>query len=172
MEISLRQCSVDMGKKEYDMLQTILSVDNGFNNPAYGLSYPDYQEWLCKEDGYSKGKNLLAYWSPVTTYFLYIDEVPVGYGRIRHCSSEYLEKVLGVGNLGYGISKNQRGKRYGNILFSELLKKCRDFGYKKIRLYPYKKNEATLKIMLKNGGKIVGEFQKEKYIVELIVPDR
>lgn len=170
MEIDLRQLSGDMGKAEYDMLQTILSAENGFTNPAYGLSYSDYQEWLHKEDNYSRGENLPACWLPVTTYFLYIDGVPVGYGRIRHLSSEYLENVLGIGNLGYGISKNQRGKGYGNILFAELLKKCREFGYQRIRLFPYKQNEATLKIMLKNGGKIVGEFQEEKYIVELIVP--
>ena len=39
-KIELKQLSLDMGKAEYDMLQEIPAVENGFTNPAYGLSYP------------------------------------------------------------------------------------------------------------------------------------
>ena len=99
---------------------------------------------------------------------MYIDKIPVGYGRIRHSSSEYLETVVGAGNLGYAVSEQYRGKGYGNLLFEELLNKCKDFGYSKIKLFPHKDNEATVKIMLKNGGKIMGEFKENKYII--IIP--
>ena len=119
MKIELKQLSVDMAEKEYDMLQDILDIENGFTNPAYGLSYGDYKKWLQQEDDYSRGENLPYNWVPCTTYFLYIDDVPVGYGRIRHTSNEELEKIKGVGNFGYGISKKYRGKGYGNILFSK-----------------------------------------------------
>ena len=165
MKVELRKLSLDMSEKEYNMLQDILDEENGFTNPAYQLSYEDYKKWLKKEDDYSRGDNLPEGWIACTTYFLYIDDVPVGYGRIRHHSNQYLEKVKGVGNFGYGIAKKYRRKGYGNILFSELLKKCRDFGYEEIKLFPYKNNIATLKVMEKNGGKIIGEFNKEKYIV-------
>ena len=94
-----------------------------------------------------------------------IDDIPVGYGRVRHSSSEYLENVVGAGNLGYGISKEYRGKGYGNILFKELLKKCKEHGYKEIKLFPLKTNEATIEIMMKNGGKIIGDFKGEKHII-------
>lgn len=134
-------------------------------NPAYQLSYEQYREWLQKEDDISKGINMPEGWIPATTYFLYINDVPVGYGRVRHSSSEYLENSIGAGNLGYGISKEYRGKGYGNILFTELLKKCKDFGYTEIKLFPLKSNEATVKIMLRNGGKIVGNFKDEKHII-------
>ena len=75
-----------------------------------------------------------------------------------------MPKVLVAGEIGYGISKDYRGKGYGNILFKETLKKCKAFGYEKITLFPHKDNEATIKIMLKNGGKIIGEFNNEKII--------
>ena len=45
---ALKQLSVDMGKPEYDMLQGISAVENGFTNPAYSLSYDEYKEWLRK----------------------------------------------------------------------------------------------------------------------------
>lgn len=165
MKIELKQLSIEMSEKEYDMFQNILAEENGFTNPAYKLSYEEYKLWLIQQDDYSRGENLPDGWIPCTTYLLYIDDVPVGYGRIRHSSNEYLEKVKGVGNFGYGISKKYREIGYGNILFYELLKKCKDFGYKQIKLFPHKNNEPTLKIMMKNNGKIIGEFGKEKYIV-------
>ena len=165
IKVELKQLSIDMDKAEYDMLQGIVDLENGFSNPAYNLSYEEYKKWLQKEDDISKGINMPKGWIPATTYFLYINDVPIGYGRIRHSSSEYLETIVGAGNLGYGVSKEYRGKGYGNILFKELLKKCKEYGYNEIKLFPLKTNEATIKIMIKNGGRIIGNFKEEKYIV-------
>ena len=165
MKIELKQLSIEMSKIEYEMFQDILSEENGFTNPAYELTYEEYKLWLIEQDNHSRGENLPKGWVPCTTYLLYIDNVPVGYGRIRHWSNEELEKIKGVGNFGYGISKKYRKMGYGNILFCELLKKCKDFGYTQIKLFPHKDNEPTLKIMMKNNGKIVGKFGEKKYIV-------
>ena len=169
MKVELKQLSLEMGKREYNMLQGISNGENGFYNPACNISYEEYREWLKKEDDMSKGINLPEGWIPATTYFLYIDDEPVGYGRVRHASSEYLETVVGAGNLGYAIAKEYRGKGYGNILFQELLKKCREIGYEEIKLFPLKSNIATVKIMVKNGGEIIGEFNHEKHIIRIPV---
>lgn len=169
MKIELKQLNVNMGKQEYEMLQDILDVENGFVNSAYNLSYKEYKQWLKELDAHSKGINLPEGWIPYTTYIIYIDDIPVGYGRVRHSSTEYLETVAGVGNLGYGISKKYRGKGFGNILFKELLKKCKEHGYSEIKLFPLKSNEITVKIMLKNGGKIIGDFKNEKHIIVIPV---
>lgn len=165
MKIELKQVNVNMGEQEYEMLQGILKVENGFTNPAYNLSYKEYKKWLQDTDNHSKGIDLPEGWIPYTTYILYIDDVPVGYGRVRHSSSEYLETVVGAGTLGYGISKQYRRNGYGNILFKELLKKCGEYGYNEIKLFPLKSNEATVRIMINNGGKIIGDFKKEKHII-------
>ena len=161
------EISLDMGKAEYDMLQEIPAVENGFTNPAYGLSYDEYKEWLRTTDGHSRGIGLPEGWIPYTTYILYVDGIPVGYGRVRHSSSEYLETVVGAGNLGYGIAKKHRGKGYGSILFTELLKKSKEIGYTEIKLFPMKSNEPTVRIMLKNGGQIIGDFKDLKYIIRI-----
>ena len=166
-DIELKQLSLDMGKPEYDMLQGISAVENGFTNPAYDLSYDEYKEWLRITDNNSRGIDLPEGWIPYTTYVLYVDGIPVGYGRVRHSSSEYLETVVGAGNLGYGIAKEFRGKGYGSVLFKELLKKCKEIGYKEIKLFPMKSNEPTVKIMLKNGGQIIGDFKDLKYIIRI-----
>lgn len=133
------------------------------------MTFEEYKKWLIDVDNHSKGVDLPRWWNPYTTYFLYADNIPVGYGRVRHASSEYLEKVLGVGNLGYGIAEKYRGNGYGNILFKELLNKCREIGYKKIKLFPSKNNIPTIKVMQKNRGSIIGEFDDKKYIMEFLL---
>ena len=166
--IELRASNKNLGMAEYEMLQTIENGENGFMNEVYGMSFEEYKKWLANQDDFSQGKNLSQGWIPFTTYFLYDNNIPIGTGRIRHETSEYLQKVVGAGEIGYGISKTYRGKGYGNILFKEILKKCKeDFGYKKITLFPHKDNQATIKIMLKNGGKIIGDFKEEKIIIEI-----
>ena len=44
MKIALKQINIDMGLQEYEMLQGILKVDNGFTNPAYDLTYAEYKK--------------------------------------------------------------------------------------------------------------------------------
>ncbi|MBO4591645.1 MAG: GNAT family N-acetyltransferase, partial [Eubacterium sp.] len=67
----LKQLSLDMGKPEYEMLQRIPAVENGFTNPAYNLSYDEYKEWLQITDNNSRGIDLPEDWIPYTTYVLY-----------------------------------------------------------------------------------------------------
>ena len=64
--ILLKQLSFYMGKPEYDMLQGISAVENGFTNPAYNLSYDEYKEWLRITDNNSIGKDLPEGWIPYT----------------------------------------------------------------------------------------------------------
>ena len=165
--IELRQSSKKLGKAEYDMLQGIIDGENGFMNKVYGMSFDEYKKWLIEQDEHHLGQNLPEGWIPDTTYFLYDNNIPIGIGRIRHETNDYLQKVLGAGEIGYGISRNYRGKGYGSILFKELLEKCKEFGYKKVTLFPHKNNQATIRIMLKNGGKIIGNFNDEKIIIEI-----
>lgn len=165
--IELRQLTLDLGIAEYEMLQDIKNNENGFMNIVYGMSFEEYKQWLKEENDHHSGLNLPEGWIPYTTYFLYDNNTPVGIGRIRHGSNDYLQNVIGAGEIGYGISKKYRGKGYGNILFQLLLKKCKDFGYDNITLYPHRNNDATIKIMLKNGGKFIREFNKEKIIIEI-----
>jgi predicted acetyltransferase len=172
MKVELKQLSIIMGTKEYAMLQRLMSCENGFTNPACGLSYLEYKNWLVQEDRRSRGIDLPDGWVPYTTYILYIDGLPVGYGRVRHVTNQYLEHVAGVGAFGYGIAAPHRNKGYGTILFTELLKKCQDFGYRNVKFFPHRDNVASLNIMHKHGGTVIGDFNEMKVIVSLPLPQQ
>ena len=114
--------------------------------------------------------NLPENFIPQTTYFLYVDGQPVGIARIRHYSSDYLEKQ-GVGNFGYGIAKPYRGKGYGNVLFANVLTKCKALGYSKIKSFVSIENIASNKVFIKNSAKFLGTFNGVKNIYETQIID-
>ncbi len=166
MKTELIRLSLENGLDEYSMLQEIGRDEYGFSNEANGMSYDEFKGWLQQQEDYAKGLNLPEGWIPQTTYFLYVDDKPVGIGRIRHYSNELLEQ-RGVGNLGYGITKPYRGKGYGDKLFGLLLKQCKALGYSSIKLFPYKDNVATNKVMLRHGARLIGTLNGEKNIYEI-----
>lgn len=94
--IELKQSNKDLGIAEYEMLQGIENGENGFMNEVCGLSFKEHKKWLENQDDFSFGKNLPRGWIPYTTYFLYDNNIPIGIGRIRHETSEYLQTVIGA----------------------------------------------------------------------------
>jgi len=168
MEIELRQLSIENGIDEYSMLQEIEGNEYGFSNEVNGMSLDEYKEWLIREDGYSKALNLPENYIPQTTYFLYVNARPVGIARIRHYSSDFLEKQ-GVGNFGYGIAKPHRGKGYGHVLFIHVLAACKTLGYTKIRSFVHIDNAASNRVFVKNGAKWLGTFDGIKNIYETTI---
>ncbi len=168
MSIELRELSMENDIAEYNMLQDIDANENGFTNEVKGMTFEQYKEWLIKQNDYSKSKNLPDNFIPQTTYFLYVDNQPIGIGRIRHYSADFLEKQ-GVGNFGYAIAKSYRGKGYGDKLFLNILEKCKLFGYSKIRSYVHVDNIPSNKVFINNGAELVGVFNGIKNIYETVI---
>lgn len=166
MQAELKALSLQNGLDEYGMLQDIGRQEYGFTNDVQGMPYDVYRQWLAREDGYARGVNLPAGWIAQTTYFLYIDRRPVGIGRVRHESSELLER-RGVGNVGYGVARAFRGRGYGSILFAGLLDRCRALGYDAIKVFPAIENAATNRVIQKNGGILFGTLNGEKNIYRI-----
>lgn len=168
MNIELRQLSLENDISEYNMLQDIDANENGFTNEVNGMPFEQYKEWLIQQDDYSKLQNLPENFIPQTTYFLYTDNQPIGIVRIRHYSAEFLEKQ-GVGNFGYGIAKSYRGNGYGNILFINVLKKCKLFGYSRIKSFVHVDNVVSNKVFINNGAVLLGVLNGIKNIYETTI---
>ncbi len=168
MSIELRQLSKENGLAEYDMLQDIDANEYGFTNEVKGMTFEEYKEWLVNQDDYSKARNLPENFIPQTTYFLYVDDQPVGIARIRHSSADFLEKQ-GVGNFGYGIAKSHRGKGYGDILFKKVMEKCKLHGYSKVKSFVHVDNIASNKVFIRNGAVHLGVLNGIKNIYETVI---
>lgn len=149
--IELQKLSPSDGRDIYDMLQAIPKNENGLINHANGMTYEEYKEWLVKKQTESEQTGLMDGWKvPSTTYWLYVDGVPVGFGNVRNFLTEALKKA--GGNIGYGIAPSYRGKGYSNVLLRLLLQKAHEAGIDKALLTIHSDNIPSLAAAMANGG--------------------
>ena len=150
--IELKKLSVDDGSDIYNLLQDIPIEENGYHNGANGLTYEEFKEWLIRKDQNDKQVGLVDGWRvPETTYYLYVDGIPVGIGSIRHFLTDSLREV--GGHIGYCISPKYRLNGYGKQLLKHLIIEARKLGIKDILVTTNLDNYASQKVILANGGK-------------------
>lgn len=162
--IELKKLSANDGKNIYNLLQEIPREENGLLNKANGLSFEEFQNWLKAKQIESEQKGLVDGWKvPSTTFWLYVDDVPVGFGNLRHFLTEALRNA--GGNIGYGIAPQFRGKGYGNILLKLLLQEARKIGLEEVLLTVHLDNISSKKVALANGGVILKETEERYFIL-------
>lgn len=99
---------------------------------------------------------------PSTTFGLYADGIPVGFGSVRHFLTEALSKA--GGHIGYGIAPQFRGKGYGNEILKLLLNKAYEIGIEKVLVTVHLDNIASQTVALANGGVITERTDKRVLI--------
>lgn len=161
--IQLKRLSIDDGNDIYCMLQEIPAEENGLINKANGLTFDEFKEWLIGKHANSEQIGIVDGWKvPSTTYWLYVDGIPVGFGSVRQFLTDAL-RIAG-GNIGYGIAPQYRGKGYGNEMLSLLLKEARRSGMDKVLLTIHTDNAASIAVALANGGIITDKTDERIYI--------
>lgn len=161
--LELKKLSVDDGFDVYKMLQEIPSEENGLLNKANGLTFDEYKEWLIAKQRDAEQKGIVDGWKvPSTTFWLYADSVPVGFGSIRHFLTEALSQA--GGHIGYGIAPQFRGNGYGNEILRLLLKKADEIGLEKVLVTVDLDNIASQAVALANGGVITGRTDESVLI--------
>ena len=151
----IRQLSVNDGYDVYEMLKRIGREENHFQNPVHDMNYEEYKEWLIEQDDWSKEENLPEGYSGQTSFWMYVNDKPVAFGKIRHTLNEN-SRIVG-GNIGYAVDPLHRGKGYATIILSELLKIANNMGIKEKLLTVEKFNYASKKVIEKNGGYVFKE---------------
>jgi len=161
--LELKRLSVNDGPDIYEMLQEIPSEENGLINKANGLTYDEYKEWLIKKHKDSEQEGIVDGWKvPSTTFWLYANGVPVGFGNVRHFLTDALSKA--GGHIGYGIAPRFRGKGYGNEILRLLLNQAKAIGIKKALVTVHLDNIASQAVALANGGVITEKTDKRVLI--------
>ncbi|MFB0919489.1 MAG: GNAT family N-acetyltransferase [Oscillospiraceae bacterium] len=162
MNYELRKLSINDGRDVYEMLQEISKDENGFENSVNGLSFDEYSLWLKRSIDMSNAIGLESWMVPQTTFWLFVEGVPVGFGKIRHYLTDKL-KAEG-GHVGYAIRPNQRGKGYGKLLLNLLLAEANKMGIENILVTVRNENKPSLKVALANGGVIDKVDEGRHYI--------
>ena len=163
MMLELKRLSVDDGLDIYTMLQEIPTEENGLINKANGLTFDEYKEWLIVKQRDSEQEGIVDGWKvPSTTFWLYADGIPVGFGSVRHFLTESLRKA--GGNIGYGIAPAFCGKGYGKELLKLLLNEAKEMGIDKVLVTILLDNIASQAVAIANGG-VVTERTDERVFI-------
>lgn len=163
VDAELRKCCPCDGEDIYKMLLTIPADENGFINDVFGKTFDEYKLFLQKQYESSMQVGLSDGWKvPQTTYWLYVDGVPVGISKVRHFLTDALLKS--GGNIGYAVAPEFRGRGYGKLLLKLTLAECPAKGLKKVLITADADNIPSIKTAVANGGIIEKEENGEKYI--------
>lgn len=85
-------------------------------------------------------------------YWLYDNDKPIGYGKLRHRLNNNLLEL--GGHIGYVIRPSERRKGYGTRLLAELVKKANEKNISRVLLTCDEANLASRSIIESNHGEL------------------
>lgn len=162
--IYIKEANYEDIEKEYLFIRDMPIDENGMTNEWYGISREEFEDIALKQMiAFSKGEDLPEGYVPETYLFLWDDDEIVGHFRIRHYLCESLR--VGAGHIGYCVKKECRGKGYGKEGLHLTLQIARTIiPEDEIYLRVNRDNTPSLRVMLHNGGYIVGEDEMKYYV--------
>lgn len=157
--IHIREANFDDIEAEWKLVRDMPENENGYVNRFHCIGRQAFDKALYEMIEWSNGIGLPSGYVPDTTLFIWNDLELIGQARVRHRLTDQLRN--GSGHIGYWIAPQFRNKGYG----TEALRLILDFAEKtvpeeEIYLRVGRDNAASLRIIIKNGGRI--ETQDEK----------
>ena len=162
--IRLKALNREDMEAEWRFVRDMPADENGLTNPYAGISREDFENRAFPAmTDMTAGKNLPEGYVPETFLFLWKDGEIIGQYRIRHYLCESLR--TGAGHIGYFIAKPYRGKGYGTEGLRLTLEEARRIvPEEEFYLRVNRDNPASLRVMLKNGGRIAGQDGGHYYV--------
>ncbi len=154
--LDLKRYNTDI-EKEWAFVRDMPEDENGLTNSLHGIPREEFEEKAIPEMiNQEKGVDMPDWMVPQTILYLWDNNEIVGQFRIRHYLTEALKN--GAGHIGYFVKKEYRGKGYGTEGLRLTLDVARDIVTEdEFYLRVNKDNQASLRVMQKNEGRIVGE---------------
>lgn len=153
MKVHLKELQPIEEQNVFEMVLEIGEGENGFGNSLKARNLEEFRETLMKNNEYSRGINIRENFVPQTTYILFIDGYPVGYGKLRHYLNEILKEH--GGHIGYTIRPSERGKGYGNLILTEIIKKAVEMRIKEVLLTCNEGNKPSRRVIEYNKGQLL-----------------
>lgn len=155
MKYEIRNISIDMGQKEFDMYQDIPKEEVGSSNIIKGKTFEEFKEILKK---YKNEETVINKEINSTTnrYIFYADGEPIGEIGIRTTLNDFWLKR--GSQIFYKIRENMRNQGYGTKMLELALIECRKLGMAKVCLNCNNQNIASKRVIEKNGGKLLFNY--------------
>lgn len=164
MALLLKETNREDLDAEWRFVRDMPEDENGLTNAWHGVSREEFASVaLPRALAWAKGEELPEGIVPETQFYLWADGEIVGQFRLRHRLNEALRR--GAGHVGYYVAPPFRGRGYGTEGLRLTLEKA--FAVvpeEEIFLRLLRSNRASLRVMEKNGGRVVGEDEEHLYV--------
>ena len=162
--LSLKPANPDDAEQEWRFVAAMPTDENGLLNQWHGVSRQEFEtKALPQMLRFAEGVDLPDGFVPQTFLFLWQDDEIVGQFRVRHFLNDALR--TGAGHIGYYIDKEYRGRGFATEgLRLTLAYAANIIPEEEFFLRVTKNNPASMRVMLKNGGSIVGETEENIFV--------
>ena len=137
-------------------------IDNGektINGSELLDQMESYDDWLKSVQDNASSDTVNPSWVVTDTYFAFDEnDRIIGIIDLRHELNGFLKDF---GNSGYSVRPTERRKGYATQMLRLILERAHQIGMEKIQLSVERSNEASVKTILKNGGKYERSFTFE-----------
>ena len=137
-------------------------IDNGettINGSELFDQMDSYDDWLKSVQDNASSDTVNPSWVVTDTYFAFDEnDRIIGIIDLRHELNDFLKDF---GNSGYSVRPTERRKGYAMQMLKLILERAHQIGMEKIQLSVERSNEASVKTILKNGGKYERSFTFE-----------
>lgn len=152
MKIELKELSINDGKDVYEMILEIGLGENGFTNSFPTNSFEEFKSSLARLVEVAKGINLIEGYVPQTIYWLYANDRPVAFGKLRHHLNEKLQEY--GGHVGYIVRPSERGKGYGKLFLAEVVKAAKNNQIDELLITIDEDNQRSRRVIEGNNGQM------------------
>ncbi len=157
----LKQASIHDEEIIWRMLQELPENENGFINPGFDKPISEFPTLLEKIVRDSQEEFVTTGFVPQTSFWLFLEETPIGMCKIRHRLTKALKKQ--GGHIGYAIHPSFRGKGYGTKLLALAIGEAKKLGLKRLLLTPYSRNLPSCRLIERNGGVLKKTAHQSSY---------
>jgi predicted acetyltransferase len=137
-------------------------IDNGettINGSELLDRMDSYDEWLKSVTDNASPETVDPTWVVTDTYFAFDEnDRIVGIIDLRHELNDFLKDF---GNSGYSVRPSERRKGYATEMLKTIINRGQQLGMDKLQLSVERSNEASIKTIIKNGGKYERSFTFE-----------
>ncbi|MBR3102429.1 MAG: GNAT family N-acetyltransferase [Lachnospiraceae bacterium] len=137
-------------------------IDNGettINGSELFDQMESYDDWLKSVQDNASSDTVNPSWVVTDTYFAFDEnDRIIGIIDLRHELNDFLKDF---GNSGYSVRPTERRKGYATQMLRLIMERAHQIGMEKIQLSVERSNEASVKTILKNGGKYERSFTFE-----------
>ena len=158
-KLKLMPISAEYADAIWDYRQEFLDEEESIHGAFMLEESEKIEDWLAfLEEGKNAEKMKSAGFVVTTSYLLVreLDERVLGVVNLRHELNENLRKI--GGHIGYSVRKSERRKGYATRMVAMTLELARSLGLDRVLITCDKRNKASRKTILSNGGVYVSEF--------------